>query len=653
MGVGGNHTRHSRYKDQAMCDRDRAPSSTLSLSHRVQQIAGLYADLPPGVSLRPLSVRLQHDPALGRLALQVPPPTVYMPRRQQTFSPQQARLCAKDPAHSEHAQTVHKKKTGLFRDLSLRHKFKKAAGVHRRLPSGITFSSPSVRLQHDPTLDRRVSQLRSTISTTQLPSQEVCPDLLSLPADEQQQTPKSKRGPPDFTASHHTAKENHSGDSAALPPAFIDTVAPALVRDMQDSRPAAQPLPWERAPATESAEDPGEGTSSGTSSVPVWQGASKASSSTAHPRVPSLASRRGKQQAPSSQAAPQEPCSSSHSQTTHTSAAAKGDGGQEAGEPTGVAFPRNPPTIQRGSLVWMKFQHHPYWPAVVKSMCKTEKTARVLLIEACMPTERRGIQVPLRKLKHLDCREKETLVKRASKQYQHAVKWCLALVAQYTEARAHRSFRGSFLTFYSTDATSSTRKAIKDCDGPISFPEVNYADLEDWEEEDRWLGGMSRCKKILPDRMKAAWNRENQKLVDFIVKRKGADPHLLDIVHGRKYSQWLASFLKSARYMICVETYLEDEDQLEAVVKHLQTVYKEMGQRMKRAIRNDPVSFVLEVLLPEAIICAISALYGLEYNDAETKYLEGPPVHTREKELFDRKILKQVRKKAARASIAN
>ncbi|XP_054977065.1 PWWP domain-containing DNA repair factor 4-like [Sorex araneus] len=333
--------------------------------YTVKGAAGLYAYIPPGVRLRPLSVRLQRDPALDSLTSQVPPPTVCTPRRQQTFSPQQVRLCANDPPHSERTKTVCKKKRGLFRVLTLRHKVMKAA-------------------------------------------------------DEQYQAAKSKKGTPDFTALYHTAKENRLGDSAELPPTFIDTVAPALVRNVQNSQPAAQPLTWERAPAAESAKNPGEGTSSGTSSVPVWQGASKASSSTAHPRVPSLASRRGKWQAPSSQAAPQEPCSSSHSQATHASTAAEGDGGQEAGEPTGVAFQQDPPTIQRGSLVWMKFLHHLCWPAVVKSMCKT---ARVLLIEACMPTERRSIQVPHRRLKHLDCREKETLVMRASKQYQHAVKW--------------------------------------------------------------------------------------------------------------------------------------------------------------------------------------------------------------------------------------
>lgn len=55
--------------------------------------------------------------------------------------------------------------------------------------------------------------------------------------------------------------------------------------------------------------------------------------------------------------------------------------------------------------------------------------------------------------------------------------------------------------------------------------------------------------------------------MDFIVKRKGADDHLLDIVKGRKGSRWLASLLNSGRYVICTETYLEDEDQLDVCGK--------------------------------------------------------------------------------------
>ncbi|CAO2621444.1 PWWP domain-containing DNA repair factor 3A [Lemmus lemmus] len=69
--------------------------------------------------------------------------------------------------------------------------------------------------------------------------------------------------------------------------------------------------------------------------------------------------------------------------------------------------------------------------------------------------------------------------------------------------------------------------------------------------------------------MRAAWDRANQKLVDFIVKRKGADQHLLDIVKGKKPSRWLDDLWKSKREVFCIETYLEGEDQLHPVARHL------------------------------------------------------------------------------------
>ena len=180
----------------------------------------------------------------------------------------------------------------------------------------------------------------------------------------------------------------------------------------------------------------------------------------------------------------------------------------------------------------------------------------------------------------------------------------------------------------------------------MDFPKVNYSDLEDSEEEIS-VALKRHCKRILPDRMRAAWDRANEKLVDFIVNRKGADPHLLDIVKGRKESKWLESFLNSERYVICVETYLEDDDQLDAVVRHLQEIYKHIDKKALALTRDDPVSFLLEVLLPEAIICSIATMDGLDYKEAEAKYRQGPPVRYREKELFDKKILKKIKKRSA------
>ncbi|KAM8753162.1 PWWP domain-containing DNA repair factor 4 [Rhynchonycteris naso] len=316
------------------------------------------------------------------------------------------------------------------------------------------------------------------------------------------------------------------------------------------------------------------------------------------------------------------------------------------GKLTSTAFPQEPCSIERGMMVWFKFQNYPFWPSVVKSVSHTEQTARVLLIEANMNLEKNGIQVPLRRLKHLDCKEKEKLMKRARKLYEQSVNWCFSLISHYREGLSCGSFVGSFLDYYAADISYPIRKAIQEGDLQIDFPKVNYADLEDSEEESS-LAGKRPCKKILPDRMKAAWGRENQKLVDFIVKRKGADHHLLDIVKGRKQSKRLASFLKSGKYVICTETYLEDDDQLDVVVRHLQEIYKQIDKNRLILTRDDKVSFVLEVLLPEAIICSIAALDGLDYSKAEEKYLRGPPVHYREKELFDKNILKKIKKQPA------
>lgn len=54
-------------------------------------------------------------------------------------------------------------------------------------------------------------------------------------------------------------------------------------------------------------------------------------------------------------------------------------------------------------------------------------------------------------------------------------------------------------------------------------------DLCDSSEEDG-AGDQAdehQCKKLLPDRSKAARNRANEKLVDFIVRKRGTEKRLL------------------------------------------------------------------------------------------------------------------------------
>lgn len=148
-------------------------------------------------------------------------------------------------------------------------------------------------------------------------------------------------------------------------------------------------------------------------------------------------------------------------------------------------------------------------------------------------------------------------------------------------------------------------------------------------------------RKVLPDRSRAARDRANQKLVEYIVKARGAEGHLRAILKNRKPSRWLKTFLASGQYVTCVETYLEDEQQLDVVVKYLQGLYQEAGGRAPARASGDTIRFILDVLLPEAIICAIAAVDAVDYKTAEEKYLRGPSLSYREKEIFDNQLLEE------------
>uniref|UniRef100_A0A8D0L579 PWWP domain-containing protein n=1 Tax=Sphenodon punctatus TaxID=8508 RepID=A0A8D0L579_SPHPU len=172
----------------------------------------------------------------------------------------------------------------------------------------------------------------------------------------------------------------------------------------------------------------------------------------------------------------------------------------------------------------------------------------------------------------------------------------------------------------------------------MSFLKVEDEDLE----ESPWEATPTKpSRKILPDRTRAARDKANEKLVEFIVKTKGADKHLLAILKSHKPSRWLKEFLTSNQCVICTETYLEDEKQLDLVVQYLQDIYKEIDVKTLPRINGDRIKFVLDVLLPEAIIYAISAVDDLNYKEAEEKYIKGPSVSRREREIFDEEILEK------------
>ncbi|NXH25495.1 MUM1 protein, partial [Myiagra hebetior] len=297
---------------------------------------------------------------------------------------------------------------------------------------------------------------------------------------------------------------------------------------------------------------------------------------------------------------------------------------------------REPKFFEEGMLVWCKLRRYPYWPAVVKAVKRKHRRACVLFIDGTTNEKKKGFSVSLKSLKHFDCKEKQELIERAKENYSREIEWCLQLILDYRIRVGCHSFTGSFLEYFAADISYPVRKEGYQSVVQMAFPNTEE---EGAGESSSDTSPQKPPRKLLPDRTRAARDRENKKLVEFIVKTKGAEEHLLGILKSGKQSRWLKKFLNSSRYMTCVETYLEDEEQLDLVVGYLKEVYREMDTKNLHQFLGDGIRFISDVLLPEAIICAIAAVDDIDYEKAEEKYIKGPPVSKRERELFDEQVL--------------
>ncbi|XP_063259325.1 PWWP domain-containing DNA repair factor 3A [Prinia subflava] len=297
---------------------------------------------------------------------------------------------------------------------------------------------------------------------------------------------------------------------------------------------------------------------------------------------------------------------------------------------------REPKSFEEGMLVWCKLRRYPYWPAVVKAVKRKHRRACVLFIDGTTNEKKKGFSVSLKSLKHFDCEEKQELIERAKENYSKEIEWCLQLILDYRIRVGCHSFTGSFLEYFAADISYPVRKEGYQSVVQMAFPNTEEAGAGESSSD---TSPQKPPRKLLPDRTRAARDRENKKLVEFIVKTKGAEEHLLGILKSGKESRWLKKFLSSSRYMTCVETYLEDEEQLDLVVGYLKEVYREMDTKNLHQILGDGIRFISDVLLPEAIICAIAAVDDIDYEKAEEKYIKGPPVSKRERELFDEQVL--------------
>ena len=69
------------------------------------------------------------------------------------------------------------------------------------------------------------------------------------------------------------------------------------------------------------------------------------------------------------------------------------------------------------------------------------------------------------------------------------------------------------------------------------------------------------------------------------------------VISGQQQSKWLRSFLRASRTV--VDTYLEDEKQLDQVYLYLKGVYDQAPCIARCLADADRIRFVLDVLLPE------------------------------------------------------
>uniref|UniRef100_H3DK09 Si:dkey-57k2.7 n=2 Tax=Tetraodon nigroviridis TaxID=99883 RepID=H3DK09_TETNG len=255
---------------------------------------------------------------------------------------------------------------------------------------------------------------------------------------------------------------------------------------------------------------------------------------------------------------------------------------------------------------------------------------------------RKGFAVALKALKPFDCEESNDLVSKAKENYHDIIMWSLELISDYRIRIACGSFSGSFIEYCAHDMSHPVMKTFPQ--GVSVSPTVTSNEetaVLSHEGEDN-VGEQQDTsrneKRLLPDRSHAAHNRANEKLVNFIVKQRMVEKRLLAIIHGQQQSSWF-QHSQRARGKRVVNTYLEDEEQLDKVYLYLKELYANAVATSDDDLGKlkfiDLVAFILDVLLPEAIISAIAGVDNISLQKAEEKFRRGRSISTRERQAFD------------------
>ncbi|XP_076012313.1 PWWP domain-containing DNA repair factor 3B isoform X2 [Genypterus blacodes] len=304
---------------------------------------------------------------------------------------------------------------------------------------------------------------------------------------------------------------------------------------------------------------------------------------------------------------------------------------------------KKPSSVTEGAFAWCKFRNCPDWPAVVKRVNRKTKKASVVFIDDQMTHTKKGLSVALKTLKPFDCEEANELVCKAKEKYGVAIEWSLELITDYRMRIACGSFSGSFVEYMAHGMSYPVRRKYPQAASErlIIASDSFIEDQCDDDKEESFQVQQEEVrrssKRLLPDRTHAAHNRANEKLVHFIVKQRMVDGHLLAVISGQQQSRWLHLFLSAKRRRV-VNIYLEDEKQLDQVYLYLNELYATAVTTVPCVAElksMERVPFILDVLLPEAIIYAIAGVDNVSVKKAEEKYLKGRCISNRERQEFD------------------
>ncbi|XP_077570161.1 PWWP domain-containing DNA repair factor 3B isoform X2 [Stigmatopora nigra] len=355
-----------------------------------------------------------------------------------------------------------------------------------------------------------------------------------------------------------------------------------------------------------------------------------------------------------------------------------------------------PSSISEGVFVWCKYRHFPIWPALIKRINHKTKKASIVFIDKPYILQKNGFVVDLKSLTPFDFRSAKDVPTDAKKEkYAPLLQWSLDMIWDYIMRLGCNTFSGSFIEYFAhgmsypvrkkypqaspenllintsvfakkehqatltTEDNDEQRKPIESAkrslpDGPQAA--YNYVDekfvdhearhhtvearlLEEnqatstIEDNDKKQQPITPSRRILPDRTQAAYNRANEKLVDYVVRQRKVEGHLLAVIRGQVQSRWLDRFKKKSKNSFPVVYYLQDSTQIDKVYFYLSNLYE-------RTVKTPPyqpaydfiqrIPFVFDVLLHEAMTYAIAGLDNVSLTKAEAKYLKGRSLSNRE-----------------------